>query len=241
MERPTILLINCGIRHPLAVPEHGHGVGDFEYLAQMVRYIDKGDPSCFQRTDVFKQPSHLHVGQRRGRLVQHDHLGLFAHGFEDFDHLLIGDGQVAHLGFRVDALHAEHRQHFAGLPVELLEVHQAQPSHRLAVEKYVLRDAELLHQAQFLKHNADAAFNGIPRRLEAGFLSLDVDFARVRLVDAAQHLDERGFARAVFAHQRVHLSGPDREIHAVQRLDAWERLHDAAALQYVFAHVPSPS
>ena len=51
------------------------------------------------------------------------------------------------------------------------------------------------------------------------------------LVDAGQQLDEGGFARAVFSHQAVDLSGVQLEIDVAQGIDAVERLADVFRLQ----------
>ena len=42
------------------------------------------------------------------------------------------------------------------------------------------------------------------------------------MINAAEHLDQRGFAGAVFAQQRVDLARQKLEIHMLQRLDTWK-------------------
>jgi len=47
---------------------------------------------------------------------------------------------------------------------------------------------------------------------------------------ACEHFDERGFSRAILAHQRVNLASAHCEIHALERLHSTERLADSAHL-----------
>jgi hypothetical protein len=48
-------------------------------------------------------------------------------------------------------------------------------------------------------------------------LAVDFDRAVVRLVRAGDDLNERGFARAVLAEQRVHLARPQFKRHPLER------------------------
>ena len=57
------------------------------------------------------------------------------------------------------------------------------------------------------------------------FLALDAGSGG-GLVLAAQHLDERGLAGAVLAHQRVDLAGHQLQVDLIERQHAWEALAD---------------
>ena len=57
------------------------------------------------------------------------------------------------------------------------------------------------------------------------------NLARVRRVQAGEHFHQRGFARAVFAHQRVDLARLKRQRNVDQRLDAGERFADTSRLE----------
>ena len=60
------------------------------------------------------------------------------------------------------------------------------------------------------------------------------DFAAVRLMYARQRFDKGGFARAVFAHQRMDFARLQVELHVIQRLYARKYLGDVLNLQNVF-------
>src|SRR3954453_7304366 len=64
------------------------------------------------------------------------------------------------------------------------------------------------------------------RLQEVHLLPAQGERAGVRLVVAAQDLEQRRLARAVLAHERGHLTGPELEIDALQRLDGAEALAD---------------
>lgn len=68
-------------------------------------------------------------------------------------------------------------------------------------------------------NEANAHSVGGRNPIDANGASVNLDGAGVRLVDAPQDLDQRGFASAVFAEQCVDLTGPQIEVHALQRLD----------------------
>ena len=62
--------------------------------------------------------------------------------------------------------------------------------------------------------------------METAVVPLEVDVAAVLLVDAGEDLDERGLARTVLAHERVHLARAQREVNVLQGLHAREVLAD---------------
>ena len=64
------------------------------------------------------------------------------------------------------------------------------------------------------------------------FHAFHPDAAAVLLMDACQHLDQRGLAGAVFPHQGMDLAFTQGEIHLVQRLGARKLLIDPAHRQY---------
>src|SRR6185369_11910260 len=62
----------------------------------------------------------------------------------------------------------------------------------------------------------------VDRPLERDGLAEVAHLALVRLVDAGEHLDQRGLAGAVLADQRVHLARPQREADVVEGEGAGE-------------------
>ncbi|GEM_PF-4250060 len=64
----------------------------------------------------------------------------------------------------------------------------------------------------------------IERAFEVDGLSIEENFALVGVIDASDDFDERRFSGAVFAHDRVDLSGFELEMHIFQRLHAGKEL-----------------
>ena len=78
---------------------------------------------------------------------------------------------------------------------------------RDAPEPDVFHDVPAAHDLQLLMDHGNALIDGVPRILKPHGLSVDQNFALVRLIDAERAFHKRGFARAVFTHHRVHGSG----------------------------------
>ncbi len=71
----------------------------------------------------------------------------------------------------------------------------------------------------------------LARVLEFHARALENDLAAVGLIDPRKDLHERGFARAVLAHQRVHLTAAHLKLHIVEGQHAREGLGDGAHLE----------
>ena len=69
-------------------------------------------------------------------------------------------------------------------------------------------------------HHRNAVFQGFFRAAEIDFLAQKLNAARIFGVNAEQAFEQRGFACAVFAHQRVHRMGFYGEVHAIERFHA---------------------
>jgi hypothetical protein len=76
----------------------------------------------------------------------------------------------------------------------------------------------------------DAEAFAIADAAEGAILALEADCPVIGAVriDAAQHLHQRGLARAVLADDGVYLAGADADRDVVERLDARKRLGDPA-------------
>ena len=89
---------------------------------------------------------------------------------------------------------------------------------------------ELEDQAEVLVDEAQAVGHG-PAHLEGDTVQLGVR-ARVGRVVGREQLDERRLARAVLAHERVHLARRDVELDVVQRPRPGEGLRQVADVQH---------
>ena len=83
-----------------AIAKHRHLVGDLEQLVHLVGDIDDARPCGLQRADDPEEMRDLALGQRGGRLVHDQNVGIVGHRLGDFDHLPVGDAEVAHFRFR---------------------------------------------------------------------------------------------------------------------------------------------
>ncbi|MCY1229314.1 hypothetical protein D9M72_416770 [compost metagenome] len=103
-------------------------------------------------------------------------------------------------------------------------------------------------QIEFLMDDDDAERFGRTVWRELHRLAVEQDLARGRLLEAGQYLDERGFAGAVLAHQRVDLALAQLEIDAEKHLhaaegftDAARRQHDGSPVDNLRGHIPLPA
>src|SRR6202034_560924 len=86
---------------------------------------------------------------------------------------------------------------------------------RLDAEIDVLRDRPLRQETQFLVNDADT---GAPRRRgvrEGDLPPVDPDVSTVRLINAAEDLDQRRLSGAVLPAKGMNLAGGTIEAHAV--------------------------
>ncbi|MPN33136.1 hypothetical protein SDC9_180619 [bioreactor metagenome] len=77
---------------------------------------------------------------------------------------------------------------------------------RLAANEQVFGHREVRAQCDLLIHGADAQSLCLLRRMDRDRVTIQQDLALVHFVDAGQHLDQGGFARAVFSHQGVYFA-----------------------------------
>src|SRR5450755_4382619 len=88
---------------------------------------------------------------------------------------------------------------------------------------------------QLLKDDADAMPLRVERIPQTNSLAIQEDLAGIGTDDAGDHLGQGAFARAIFSHQCVHLTGQHSQAHFGQRLRAVEVFTDALHSQQ-FAH-----
>ena len=149
----------------------------------------------------------------------------------DLDDLALGERQVLDEGARIDRAHAEPGKDRIRFFRHASAVDQAEPSPRLAANEQVLGDCHPRQERELLEDGPD------PERVRAlgtvhlDSLPVDADFARIRAQPAAEELDQRALAGAVFADKSVHLTLARREGCAVQRPDAAERLREPKPLK----------
>ena len=170
-----------------------------------MRNEDERFPLSFQFAQNLEQVVDLVVGQGRGRLVQDEKLRVHIQGAADFQKLLFAGFEVGDHGGGVN-VHAQILEELPGARDLLLLAQQAEFVGQLPAEKDVVRHAQVVDDVELLVDKSDA------RRLHlldgGGGIGLahESDRAGVRRDDAGEDVHEGGFARAVFAQQRVDLA-----------------------------------
>ena len=203
-----------------AVAHDGDAVGDHLDLIHAVRDVNDAQLLVAQIADDLEQLLDLRLGQCGRGLVEDDDLGLVGDGLGDLAHLLLADGQVAHLLGGID-LDAQLLEELLGLLVHLRVVNDA-TLHEFAADEDVLRNGQVVHHVQLLVNDDDARLLSLLGTMEFDFLAFIGDGSRILGVDAREHLHQRGLAGAVLAHQRMHFALANLQIDVIQRVHARE-------------------
>ena len=89
---------------------------------------------------------------------------------------------------------------------------------RFAAEEDVVRHVQIGAEVELLVDEGHALLSGVPRVGQDGPCAGDFQFAPIRRDDAAQDLHQGALSGAVLAHQHVHFSRKEVEIHVLQDL-----------------------
>ena len=129
------------------------------YFVQLVRGEQNGDTRGFQVFDLFKQNFGFAFGEHGCRFVHDQHFGLARQCFGDFDHLLVGVGDITHPRGRVDRAIQPGKQR-AGLGLHRCLV-QKQATLFLVPKEDVLFNAQQIGKVEFLMDLNHTLFFGI--------------------------------------------------------------------------------
>ena len=211
---------------PFAIAQYGDPVADLEDFLQPMRDVDDAATIGTQLFNHPEQGAGFGIGQGIGGLVHDDDVRLERQRLGDFHHLLGADAEITDPGLgRLTDL--QPIQQYLGVGVEPGPVDFAEGIDRLATEKNVLGNGQLVQQVQFLMNDADTGLLRVARTLETAGLATITDLAGIRLIDTGQYLHHGGFTGAILAHQRHHLARIHVEPGLIQRLDAGKGLVDA--------------
>ena len=200
--------------HLAPVAQDGDPVAHLEQLLEPMRDVEDGHPARLEAGDDPEQPVDLRWGQRRGRLVEDQHLALGGERFGDLQQLHLGHTERLHPRPRRD-LQPDLREHGLGIAEEPREVHHSGATGQ-ALEEDVLGDGEIGEEIELLVDDPDPGPDGGHRAPRSVRLAFQQDGALVRLVQAAEQLHQRRLAGAVLAGEDVYLPAADRKIHPVQ-------------------------
>ena len=224
-----------------AVAHDGNPPSDAKDLVEPVRDVDDGDAAHREALDQGEQLRDLAAGERRGRLVHDEDLGLPAltgrrrgrrgECLGNLDHLTLRHTQAAHRGTGVEH-QPEVGQQRRRARQQGARIEHAAPPRRQLTQKDVLGDREMRDEIQLLVNHPDTEIAGRPRAADVHRLAIEADLAGILAVGAAENFHQRRLAGAVLAEQHVDVAGVERQVDVVERDDAGERLADAAHLEH---------
>jgi hypothetical protein len=147
-------------------------------------------------------------------------------GARNLDSLAIGHRELADLGVDIQFRTVERVEEFArpfshGWPVEGTPF-----GFGGLPEEDVFSDRQLGKEQQFLMDRGDAGCMGISRRREFDLPAFHRNLAFVGLVETGHNLDQRRFAGAILAKERMHLACAHIEAYILQDLEPGKRLGD---------------
>ena len=189
-------------------------VGDPVDLLHPVADEHHGDAPRLQGGDDGEQPLDLALGERRGRLVHDQHLGLDRQRPRDLDELLLGGAQPLQHLLRT-ARQADDVEQLLRPRPHAGVVDAAEPPARHVAHEDVLEDAEIAEQAGMLVHDRDAAAGRLQRRPGLDRDAVDEHRTAVGPIDAGQQLDAGALAGAVLPQEGKHV--PSNEIECPAR------------------------
>lgn len=181
----------------LALAQDGHAIGDGEHLAELVGDDNNRLAVLAHGAQHRKELFNLLRGEHGGRLVEHEDIRPPIQRLDNLHGLLFRNGHVVNFLFRVQrkpvffADGANPGGH--GPAVERDAARQAQDD--------VLRRGQHVHELEMLVNHADAQLKRVPGRTDADLPPVDLDFTAVRIVNAGEHVHQRGFSAAVLAQQ----------------------------------------
>ena len=220
------------------VDDH-HPVGEVHHEAHVVLDEDHGHAQLV--ADVEDEPGHVlglldvHPGDG---LVEEQELGLHRERAAQLDALLDAVGQQADGALAVGLDLEEVDDLLDGRAVgQLLLERPADERQRaehpvahvgVAAEHEVVEHGQVGEQLDVLERARHAQAGDLVRLLADQVVAVEGHAAFLRLVDARQHVEDRGLAGAIGADDREELALADLEADAVDRGDAREPQHDVA-------------
>ena len=217
----------------LAVTHDAHVVGNLKDFIRLVGDEHDGDAGITKLTDSDEQGVNLFLGQRGGRLVHDDELGVEQQGTADGNQLLVGHTQFAHFGIQINVA-ADLGQGFPGGGIPALAIDQLGTGGNLRVDGQVLTDSQVGENGQILIDDLNTQTGGFGGGNLRDGLSLKDYFAFVSGIDTGNNLDKGRLAAAVFTGQAHNFSGTYSEVYVIQCVNTGKGLADSGHLKQIF-------
>ena len=169
----------------------------------------------------------LLVGERGGRLVEHEQAGVGGEPSGDHDHATVGDRERAELAIRIDA-RSQPLEHGGRLPAQGTPLHERAGDLRIPEpELDVLGHRQVRDVGELLVHECEAAPRRVEWAVEADGLAVDDELALVGLHHAREDLDQRALPGPVLPEQPDDRAGDDDAGGMIERDHAGIALHEA--------------
>ena len=177
-----------------------------------------------------KKHFNFFIIQRRGGLVEDQHLAVRVHCPGNCNHLLHRQRAVGKLLTGTSG-NAETVQQFTGLFFTLFPVDSMR---RITPDIHVLCHGKIGAKRDFLVDCTYTVALGFLRGMDDDrtVMSFNANFPSIHRIYACEHFDQSRFSSTVFTHQRVDLSPPQGKIDIAQRLYARKYFTDPAHRKY---------
>ena len=215
------------------VTQHGHAVGNRKDLFHAVADKEDGNPLLAQPVGQHKELFHLVGRERRSRFIHDQDAYLERNRFGDLNGLLRGQGQPPRRAAHIQ-LDVELGEDRFGLAIHGAPMHN--PAAVAVADKDIFGHIEVGKDHRLLVDRGNPVHLGIYRMLDRDRLAVEQDGALIGLVDARHNLDQRRFASAIFAQQRVNFTPVKGQRNILQRLGHIKALGDALHFQNWLAH-----
>ena len=186
-----------------------------------VGHVEDGAAKLLEPAHDRVQVGDLLDGERDARLVENEQARVVVEGAGDHHQPLLHDGQAREVGARVDR-RVQLRQDVAHPPAQLAIVDErAQASREGRSDRDVLRHRQQREVPELLMDEGEPETMGDPGRIpHRRRRAVDEERSRVEVLDPGEDLDQRALAGPVLTDEADDLAGAEREVDAVERVDA---------------------
>ena len=198
------------VRHQPSVAQHRDPVGDTGDLVEPVTDVDEADAFGFQTADLLEQALGFLAPERRGRLVEDQEARIQGQRLGDFDLLLGGDPEMAHLGGGGD-VEPQAMQLLGRAPVHEVAI-DAAATHRQPADKNILGNRQIENEPHLLMDEADTGGKRVSRRIRGVGLAPPGHHSGSRRHESGDDRCDGRFSGAVLPDESKRLAGPDHEI-----------------------------
>ena len=176
-----------------------------------MRNINNSYAAFFQSEDDLLQPDHFFPGERRRRFIHDDDPRVFRHYLDNRYNLPVRDRQAVKPCPGID-IEFKIINDLLRLVIHCFPVNGTALRGAARTQHDVFRHRDRRYERKFLRDNRYAVFAGDLDIVIVHHFAVDLNCPAVFLMDAHQYIDQRGFSRAVFTHQRQYFPPPELEV-----------------------------